>query len=107
MEGPVPRLVDNRLPFFEKGLQILSIDADRSRRIFDSLLKFVLHADLLWHTRVSGIFSQKKIRLKTRPVPMLTAVATSPGSMNEWFKTKRPMRVVPDRSKLMAAIRVP
>ena len=37
----------------------------------------------------------------------VTAVATTPGIMNEWFSTYLPMRVVPDRSKLIAAISEP
>ena len=36
-----------------------------------------------------------------------TLVATSPGTMNEWLSTYLPMRVVPDKSKLMAAISEP
>ena len=35
-----------------------------------------------------------------------TPVETSPGSMNEWFSTYLPIRVVPVRSKLMAATTV-
>jgi hypothetical protein len=41
------------------------------------------------------------------PTQMAVAVETRPGSMNEWFNTNLPMRVVPVRSKFMAAIRVP
>ena len=35
------------------------------------------------------------------------AVATMPGIMNEWFSTYLPIFVVPDRSKLIAAISEP
>ncbi len=35
------------------------------------------------------------------------AVATMPGIMNEWLSTYLPIFVVPDRSKLIAAISEP
>lgn len=37
---------------------------------------------------------------------METKVVMKPDNWNEWFTTKRPMRVVPVRSKLMAATSV-
>src|SRR5690606_25597139 len=43
----------------------------------------------------------------SRPVVTAPAVATSPGIMNEWFSTYLPIFVVPDRSKLIAAISEP
>ena len=43
----------------------------------------------------------------TATVDTATMVATMPGSMNEWFNTYLPMRVVPLRSKFTAAISVP
>ena len=43
----------------------------------------------------------------TRPVNTATQVATSPGIMNEWLSTYLPIFVVPDRSKLIAAISEP
>lgn len=37
---------------------------------------------------------------------MATTVATMPGIIKEWFSTYLPIRVVPVRSKLMAATTV-
>jgi hypothetical protein len=50
---------------------------------------------------------QNIARASARPVTTATPVATRPGIMNEWFNTYLPMRVVPDKSKLMAAISEP
>src|SRR5215204_2372610 len=43
----------------------------------------------------------------TKPTTTLVMVATKPGSIKEWFRIYLPIPVVPERSKLMAAIRVP
>ena len=50
---------------------------------------------------------QNMIRARDRPVMTATAVATTPGIMNEWLSTYLPIFVVPDRSKLIAAISEP
>src|SRR5512145_1955853 len=43
----------------------------------------------------------------TKPTTTAVMVATRPGSIKEWFRIYLPMPVVPERSKLMAAMRVP
>src|SRR5262245_66286492 len=43
----------------------------------------------------------------TKPTTTPVMVATRPGSIKEWFRIYLPMPVVPERSKLMAAMRVP
>src|SRR5215470_3366198 len=43
----------------------------------------------------------------TKPTTTDVMVAIRPGSIKEWFRIYLPMPVVPERSKLMAAIRVP
>src|SRR5215510_13250366 len=43
----------------------------------------------------------------TIPATTAVMVATRPGSIKEWFRIYLPMPVVPERSKFMAAIRVP
>ena len=45
-------------------------------------------------------------RTSRKPTATAPAVETSPGSMKLWFSTYLPMRVVPVRSKLMAATMV-
>ena len=40
------------------------------------------------------------------PVTTVVMVAISPGIIKEWFRTYFPIRVVPVRSKLMAATTV-
>jgi hypothetical protein len=51
--------------------------------------------------------AQNMIFARKRPVTTATAVATMPGIMNEWLSTYLPIFVVPDRSKLIAAISEP
>ena len=51
--------------------------------------------------------AQNMIRARNSPVVTATAVATTPGIMNEWLSTYLPIFVVPDRSKLIAAISEP
>ena len=55
----------------------------------------------------TGRRPQNIILASTSPTSTATAVATSPGIMNEWFSTYLPILVVPDRSKLIAAISEP
>src|SRR5215831_8826743 len=43
----------------------------------------------------------------TKPTTTAVLVATRPGSIKEWFRIYLPMPVVLERSKLMAAMRVP
>ena len=43
----------------------------------------------------------------TNPTTTAVMVETRPGSIKEWFRIYLPMPVVPERSKLMPAIRVP
>src|SRR4029450_11478568 len=43
----------------------------------------------------------------TKPATTDVMVAIRPGSIKEWFRIYLPMPVVPERSKLMAAMRVP
>ena len=43
----------------------------------------------------------------TKPTATAVMVAIRPGSIKEWFRIYLPIPVVPERSKLMAAIRVP
>ena len=52
-------------------------------------------------------FHQNITFASNRPVVTATAVATMPGIMNEWLSTYLPIFVVPDRSKLIAAISEP
>ena len=42
-----------------------------------------------------------------RPVVTATMVETKPGIINEWLSTYLPIRVVPDKSKEMAATNEP
>jgi hypothetical protein len=51
--------------------------------------------------------TQNMIRARNSPVITATAVATIPGIINEWFSTYLPIFVVPERSKLIAAISEP
>ena len=51
--------------------------------------------------------AQNITRARASPVTTVTEVATSPGIMNEWLSTYLPIFVVPDRSKLIAAISEP
>ena len=44
--------------------------------------------------------------MKSNPSRMDTLVAINPGIMNEWFRMYLPIRVVPVRSKLIAATTV-
>ena len=44
--------------------------------------------------------------MNNNPKAMATAVETIPGIIKEWFRTYFPIRVVPVRSKLMAATTV-
>jgi len=57
--------------------------------------------------RVADSFAQNMILARKSPVTTATAVATMPGIMNEWLSTYLPIFVVPDRSKLIAAISEP
>jgi len=52
-------------------------------------------------------FAQNMILARNSPVTTATAVATIPGIMNEWLRTYLPILVVPERSKLIAAISEP
>jgi hypothetical protein len=52
-------------------------------------------------------FAQNMIFARNSPVTTDTAVATIPGIMNEWLSTYLPIFVVPERSKLIAAISEP
>ena len=51
--------------------------------------------------------AQNMIRARNRPTITATDVATRPGIMNEWLSTYLPILVVPERSKLIAAISEP
>ena len=57
--------------------------------------------------RGSPASAQNITRASASPVITATAVATRPGIMNEWLSTYLPIFVVPDRSKLIAAISEP
>src|SRR5206468_1708418 len=60
------------------------------------------------HVCFEGFHSgQNRSLARNRPVITATVVATMPGIMNEWLRTYLPIRVVPDRSKLIAAISEP
>ena len=72
----------------------------------------VLHPDLgrghgaLLFARRRPARAYMRIFPSTRPSTTATSVATRPGSMKLWFRTYFPIRVVPVRSKLMAATSV-
>lgn len=54
----------------------------------------------------TGNASQRNRLTSKIPAATATMVATSPGIINEWFSTYFPIRVVPVRSKLIAATTV-
>ena len=57
--------------------------------------------------RNTGIWQVGSKGYLRKPTITATAVATSPGIMNEWLSTYLPNLVVPERSKLIAAISEP
>ena len=62
--------------------------------------------DVAYMLRLYFLLSYYMNLMNSIPNPTETPVAINPGIMKEWFKMYLPMRVVPVRSKLMAATTV-
>ena len=101
-------MLKNDLPQASGGLFLLKNDfllvSGGLRRVADDLLDSSGGLRPVAENRACP-FAYRKETIN-KPSATATIVATKPGIMNEWFRMYLPMRVVPVRSKLMAATTV-